>query len=240
MRNDGWARLAAPFPPEAVDWCVAELDRDRRAARLEPVVAEGFVVRRLDEATGVEGWSKRLLPLGADAVVCELWALDVHRSAVARSFGGVVDMQRVCAWAFGRAAALFGARPPVEGDAWVDFDPEAGEPLYLPATDAAAAPSRAVSGGGDPGGRAQPSAEGAAYLDRGADASPGGAAPPADARAEAQQVIERLLERLKAEGLGREAAALVVEHGGYGRSSEDARELYRKLRELLLQKGTGP
>jgi hypothetical protein len=30
----------------------------------------------------------------------------------------------------------------------------------------------------------------------------------------------------------------VVEHGGYGRSPEDARELYRKLRELLLEKGT--
>ena len=37
--------------------------------------------------------------------------------------------------------------------------------------------------------------------------------------------------------LGRQAAALVVEYGGYGRSAEAARELYRRLRELLLQKG---
>ncbi|MEJ2359758.1 MAG: hypothetical protein P8Y13_17000 [Deinococcales bacterium] len=40
MRRDEWARLAAPFPSHALDWCVAQLDREGSTARLEPVVSE--------------------------------------------------------------------------------------------------------------------------------------------------------------------------------------------------------
>lgn len=59
--------------------------------------------------------------------------------------------------------------------------------------------------------------------------------PPAKVEKPAgQQAIERLLERLKEAGLGREAARLVVACGGYGSGGEAARELYGKLRALLL------
>lgn len=305
MRRDEWARLAAPFPSHALDWCVAQLDREGSTARLEPVVSEAAVVERLDAVLGVEGWSVRLLPLGADAVVCELALLGVHKSAVAGSFAGTLAMERVGAWALGRAAGLCGMHPSTRRGAWVDFDLEAGEPVFLPesgpesglesgpeitpgaeaALDAGAgtadAPNAlarddlpaetaaAVAAAGDAG--ESVSEEGAAELDgsrnggsgndgsgndgagnggswndgpvdggqadREADGSAGADAGAGAARSEGQQAIERLVDRLRAEGLGRQAAALVVEYGGYGRSAEAARELYRRLRELLLQKG---
>jgi hypothetical protein len=248
MRRDEWARLAAPFPATDLDWCVAQLDREGDTARLEPVVREVAVVERLDDVLGVDGWSTRLLPMGPDAVVCELELLGVRKSAAARSFGGLLDMTRVCGWALGRAAGLAGMRPPVVRDAWVDFDMEIGEPVVLPE----GAPAAGAAGVQEPA--AVPTygadledepAAGGSGLDAAGQSTveapdETGGRPPAssDARSEGQQVIERLVDRLRAVGLGREAAALVVEHGGYGRSPEDARELYRKLRELLLEKGT--
>lgn len=187
-------------------------------------MAEGALVDRLDDVVGVEGWSRRLLPLGADAVVCELELLGVRKSAVAASFGGVIDMPRVCAWAFGRAAALFGIAAPAAQVVWVDFDDESGFPLELPEL-----------------GYSEAVADASAIGDEGGPATAVGAPAAADVsgadRSEGRQAIDRLVERLRGEGLGRQAAALVVEHGGYGRNAEQARELYRKLRELLLERG---
>ncbi len=285
MRRDEWARLAAPFPSHALDWCVAQLDREGSTARLEPVVSEAAVVERMDSVLGIDGWSVRFLPLGPDAVVCELALLGVHKSAVARSFAGELAMERVSAWALGRAAGLCGLRPATTRAAWVDFDLEAGEPVFLPEAGSAIEPeiepavgpdatldagaeaagvwdvpmlddvpsaaTTAVSEAGDAG--EEGSFEGASFdaasfdaasvdgvhvdrePDQGAAADAGAGA--GTARSEGQQAIERLVDRLRSEGLGREAAALVVEHGGYGRSAEEARELYRRLRALLLQKG---
>ena len=66
--------------------------------------------------------------------------------------------------------------------------------------------------------------------------------PPApEERPEAHVVIDRLVDRLKAEGLGAQAAKLVVRYGGYGRTAEESRELYGKLRSLLVGKvAVGP
>jgi hypothetical protein len=287
MRRDEWARLAVPFPAPALDWCVAQLDSEGSTARLEPVVSEPAVVERLDQVLGIEGWSMRLVPLGPDAVVCELELLGVHKTGVARSFGGQLAMDRVCAWAMGRAAGRCGMRPPSERGAWVDFDFETGEPVVVPEigidADHDAGPEFGLDGpraeGRAGAGRAGAARDGAGPAGAGRDGGveAGGAeidgveagrfeaggveaggveAVPSDggafdarqdgepapdtgpARSEGQQVIERLVERLRAEGLGREAATLVVEHGGYGRSPEEARELYRRLRELLLERGT--
>lgn len=55
-----------------------------------------------------------------------------------------------------------------------------------------------------------------------------------------QQAIDRLVERLRQEGLGLEAAKLVMNYGGYGDDAEAARELYSKLRTLLLNKESLP
>lgn len=259
MRRDEWARLAAPFPPQALEWRVARLDPEGRTGRLEPVLDEDAVTRRLDEVLGIEGWSKRLTPLGADAVLCELEVLGVRKSAAARSFDGRVDPQRVCAWAFGRAAALFGMVPPAVEGAWVDVDTDTAEPLYLPEVVLGAGP-RPDAADPEPDAHDPPptqldpgaSAEADARPD--ADAAPSGVAPaateirpsvagdddapppPTGPRSEGQQAIERLMDRLRAEGLGRQAAGVVVAHGGYGRTPEDARRLYRELRELLLER----
>jgi hypothetical protein len=233
MRRDEWARLAAPFPPHALDWCVAQLDREGSTARLEPVVSEAAVLERLDAVVGVEGWSSRLVPVGSDAVVCELELLGVHKSAVARSFGGTLSLDRVAGWALARAAGLFGMRPVATDGAWVDFDLEAGEPVFEPAVEPAAPPDGAAQAGPE----SWPGAGGAPVDRAPADPAAEGDPEAGEARSEGQQVIERLVDRLRAEGLGREAAALVVEHGGYGRTAEEARELYRNLRALLVEKG---
>ncbi len=229
MSRDEWARLAATFPPEALTWCVARLDRQSGSALLEPLVTEAAVRGRLDDALGVDGWSKRLMPLGSDAVVCELELLGVHKSAAATSFGGAIDMATVSDWAFARAAGLFGMRPPASDGGWVDFDAEAGEPLFLP--DAGEDDRQAAEDA------PEPSPAGTLRTPAPGDGIPVDAAAFEEARSEGQQVIERLVERLKREGLGRQAATLVVEYGGYGRTPEQARELYRRLRELLLERG---
>ncbi len=269
MRRDEWARLSLPFPAHALDWCVAQLDREGSTARLEPVVSGPAVVERLNQVLGVEGWSTRLVPLGPDAVVCELELLGVHKTGVARSFGGQLAVERVCAWALGRAASLCGMRPPSERGAWVDFDFETGEPVVVPeiGVEDGHAVDREIgryddgqredggveTGGVGIGGVESDGIEDVPAEDVPAEDVPGGAVAASDprpgsapapetgpGRSEGQQVIERLVERLRAEGLGREAATLVVEHGGYGRSPEEARELYRRLRELLLDRGAAP
>ena len=126
-------------------------------------------------------------------------------------------------------AAQFGlVAPGVEG--WAPHDPETGEVLWEELEAAASAGSEDA---------APVAPQGAA--DAPGTAPPDGAAPPdtetaAAERPEAHQVIDRLVERLRAEGLGAEAARLVVRFGGYGRNAEESRELYGKLRSLLVGK----
>ena len=48
-----------------------------------------------------------------------------------------------------------------------------------------------------------------------------------------QQMIDRLVDRLKDEGQGLAAARLLVRYGGYGKDPDTARELYAQLRALL-------
>jgi hypothetical protein len=58
---------------------------------------------------------------------------------------------------------------------------------------------------------------------------------PADAQKSAgQQAIDKLVERLRQEGKGAEVAKLIIAYGGYGQNPEAARELYGKLRALLV------
>jgi hypothetical protein len=54
------------------------------------------------------------------------------------------------------------------------------------------------------------------------------------AKSAGQQAIDKLVERLEQEGKGKEVAKLIVRYGGYGQNPEAARELYSKLRALLV------
>ncbi|WP_457630428.1 hypothetical protein [Oceanithermus sp.] len=63
------------------------------------------------------------------------------------------------------------------------------------------------------------------------------AAPASEAKPSAQELIDKLVARLREAGRGREAAELVVKYGGYGGDPETTRKLYGELRALLLEKG---
>ncbi len=221
MAREVWARLAQPFPPHALAWFVVELGPERQSARLEPYVPARLLKDRLDEAAGVENWENRFRPVGVDAMICELSVAGVTKSAVARSGRSDFDATILADVALAKAAALFGVQPPADPYEayWVDYDTEAEEPLFLP--EPATEVTQALR---------EPST-----LD--ISAAPLGQEDPETVRPEGQQVIERLVDRLKAEGLGHEAARLVVSFGGFGRTTEEARDLYKRLRELLLEKG---
>jgi len=55
----------------------------------------------------------------------------------------------------------------------------------------------------------------------------------------AQELIDKLILRLREAGKGREAAALVVKYGGYGADADATKKLYGELRALLLSQEAG-
>jgi hypothetical protein len=231
MSDGPWSRLAEPFPPAAVRWHAVDRSPDGRRLRLAPHLDGEALRARLDQAAGPDGWSLRLRPWDDGRLVAELTVHGTTRAAVARVVAapevgqagpaGAGDAGVAAgAAALSAAAALFGAVPPVRpgGDGWVDADPERGEALHPPEHVVASAEAPAAQGAGD--GTPAPSAGGAAE----------------QAKPEGQQRIDRLVERLREEGMGAEAARLVTVHGGYGRDPEERRELYAKLRALLLER----
>jgi hypothetical protein len=186
-------------------WRVLELDPADHRARLAPELSAEAVVARLDEVCGVEGWSKRYLPFGAEALVCELTIDGVTKAEVVHARSPQDLPEALAGSALSRVAANFGLRPPIDDDAsaWVDADPETGEPLHPPEV-GATAPAADVP-----------------------------ALAPALDKPAGQVAIDRLVERLREDGLGLEAAKLLIEYGGYGDDPETARDLYGKLRDLL-------
>lgn len=239
MVRPSWARLAASFPPSPSTWVLRELSPDRLAARVAAVLTADAIRSRLDDVVTNEGWSFQLLPLSARAIVCNLTVEGVSRSGVYELPAGAVAGSRlgsataIADGALAAAAAQFGMR--LEGaEEWVDHDPETGEVLLPGLDDQAEGRLDDMT--------AQVAALGASEGPRAAapEPAPHADAPAADDRPEAHQMIDRLVERLKAEGLGTAAAKLVVQYGGYGRDVEESRELYGRLRALLMHKVTVP
>lgn len=228
MPRPAWARLSAPFPLSAHAWALKQLSSDRQRALVAPRLTAAAVRSRLDETVTPEGWSCQLLPLGASALVCNLTVDGVTRSAVAELPSGAVagselaSASALAETALYLCAAQFGMAAVGEAS-WVPHDPETGEVLldgleeYEGSGAGPVAASREAVGAADH--VPAPHAE--------VESGP---------RPEAHQVIDRLVERLRAEGLGAEAARLVVRYGGYGRTPEESRELYGKLRALLVGK----
>jgi hypothetical protein len=143
--------------------------------------------------------------------------------------------------AFARAAALFGLRAPLPSGAaaWVPCDPDTLVPLHLPEVELTAAGPRSGAGPASaPGDAAQaadapPSTPGAPASDPPAVAEKPVPEKPAAEKPTGQQMIDRLVDRLKDEGQGLAAARLLVRYGGYGKDPDTARELYAHLRALL-------
>lgn len=253
MSDGPWSRLATPFPPAVVRWHAVDRSADGGRLRLAPHLAAGALRARLDEAAGPDGWSLRLTPWDDSRLIAELTVHGTARAAVARvasapelllegDDGGGDAGAAATAAALTAAAALFGAAPPirVRGDGWVDADPGTGEALYPPAyavagaTEVASGPT-ASDGPPEPDvPSAGPSGDGGAA---GARTEAESEEPkPEEPKPEGQQMIDRIVGRLREEGMGAEAARLVTVYGGYGRDPASRRELYAKLRALLVER----
>jgi hypothetical protein len=236
MSVPAWSRLAAPFAPDAVRWHAVAIDEAEGRLRLAPHLDPERLRARFDEVAGPQGWSLRLTAWGGDGLIAELTLADTVRSVVVRvaavpglqADDGALDAGRAATGAAWTAAAqAFGVQLPVHlrDDGWVAFDPVQREPLHRPEHEVAPDAGRDVGAVGDRGASPTP-----ARTDAAADATDADEAKP-----EAHRVIDRLVDRLREEGLGAEAARLVAGYGGYGADLAASRELYAKLRALLLE-----
>lgn len=238
MSEAPWSTLSEPFPLGAVRWHAVEGSPDGLRVRLSPHLAPEALGDRLDAAVGPDGWTFGLRPWGDDRLIAELTVRGASRATVVRvaALPGLGDAEAhldagaaATGAAMSSAARLFGVRLPVRtvGDGWVDADPETGEALHPPEHEAATAGAAGPSDAGPMnGGRAD-----AASANETAEAEPAATKP------DGHQVIDRLVERLREEGLGGDAARLVTAYGGYGRDPDASRELYAKLRALLVERG---
>jgi hypothetical protein len=219
VANEPWNELAAPFAANDVEWRVLEILPDGHEAKVRPQLPFERVRQRLDETLGVAGWSSRYVALG-EAVACELTIGAVSKSAVADSLH--VDKSTASRDAFVYAAELYGMVPSVNRfeSYQVDYDAEAKAPLFEPEV--------------EPG--LQNQQEPARPQDQPERVSePRGSLPAeAPAKSAGQQAIDKLVERLEGQGKGKEVAKLIVKYGGYGQNPDAARELYSKLRALLV------
>ena len=220
VTSSPWDALAAPFATTDVQWRVVKLSEDGASAQVRPQLPLSAVTARLDTVLGVEGWSHVFRALGERGLACTLSVGSVHKSAVA-AYNELHTLEQTAEDALIAAAGLFGLHPSVlvAELPWVEYDAEGGQILYEPdplVPDEGGLSS--ASGMADVGGLpAEP---------------PSVAAAPT--KSAGQQAIDKLVDRLKAEGRGLEAAKLLNAFGGYGSDPQTARELYAKLRELLL------
>ena len=226
--NVPWDALAAPFAASDLLWRVVKLSPDRLSAQVRPQLRASSVTARLDAVLGVDGWSSGFTALGERGLVCTLRVADTTKAAVA-AYTPEADLEETADDALAAAAALFGLRPHTLLDElpWVDYDPEQRQPLYEP--DLATENDLSV-----PSTSAEP-VQSAAQLAAPVQANTETPAEPVPAKSAGQQAIDKLVDRLKAEGKGLGAAKLLNTYGGYGNDPAAARELYAKLRALLLE-----
>lgn len=221
---------------------VAEVEPGADRARLEPAWAPSAVTQRLDTELGIQGWSFTITAAGGMGVACALTLDQTTRSAVAGSRQAGPSLEQLADLAFARCARQFGIAPPVATEHetyWVDFDPDTGEALYEPEPvpaqrhgETVPAVAEASGFGGALSADAAAPASGRIPAPDGAtDEAPEASREAREASSEALAMIERLIDRLKADGLGKEAARLVATH--HGATAEQARELYGRLRALL-------
>ena len=203
MRDGFWDLLSAPFPDSALE------QRTPASAESGPDFRRQLryeaVLERLDRVAGSVGWSNRFLPWG-QGLICELSIGEVTKSVLLVPESGG-DEARLAQDALVRSAERFGLRAPSER----------------------LEPSGADADDSDAGNSDADDAEATEPMDPEA----GDANPEPRSKSAGQQAIDRLLERLRAQGQGLAAAQLINRFQGYGSDPEAARELYGQLRALL-------
>ena len=233
---------------------------DALRARLDEAVGPDAAWSLTLTAWGEDALIAQLtVPGPREAATSGVPAPAVSRAAVCRALklpalsgpdggGSVSAADAVTGAAWTAAAEAFGVALPVVvlDDGWVDADPESGEGLHLPEhaappdAGAGARPASHDDASASPAPSRPPSQAPSADAAPARDAAGGQGAPSEQggeaAKPDGHQVIDRLVERLRQEGLGAEAARLVTSYGGYGRDPETSRELYTKLRALLVQR----
>ncbi len=236
METAPWDALAAPFAASELTWRVVRVSADKLSAQVRPQLPAAVVTSRLDAVLGVGGWSHSFVGMGERGLCCTLTVRsapgtvsDVHKSA-AVAYTEYTGVEAAAEDALAAAAAFFGLRSPVALDElpWVDFDAEQGQILYEPD----AATDTAVDLPDD-------TPTDAPEVTPAAERAPSAAPPPASVsptKSAGQQAIDKLLDRLKSEGRGLQAAKLLNTYGGYGSDPQAARELYARLRELLMER----
>jgi hypothetical protein len=215
--NDVWDMLSEPFPPEELQWRVEALSKDKRRALVAPYLDTRAVLDRLDEVVGTHGWqdSYEVLHTPTDAaghyaVKCRLTVMDISKEDVGEgeSFKAAFsDALKRTAVKFGVGRFLYRLEKQ-----WVDHDPETGK-FIPPQVHVGTAAHRSHT------------------LE--VPAPPDATSPPAEAKPEPQELIDRLIERLKEAGLGKQVAQIVMKYGGYGKHPDETRKLYGELRALL-------
>ena len=236
--NVPWDALAAPFTAADLLWRVVKLSPDRLSAQVRPQLRASSVTARLDAVLGVGGWSQEFAALGERGLVCTLRVADAVKAAVA-SYTAEAELSDTADDALAAAAALFGLCPNTLLDElpWVDYDPEQRQLLYEPdlagADDSYAAPVDARAPSLTESAPPTPQTDTPRDTQSDAPTEPTQAEPPA--KSAGQQAIDKLVDRLKADGKGLGAAKLLNAYGGYGSDPVAARELYAKLRALLLE-----
>lgn len=119
--REPWTLLRRPFPFEAVTLTDRRIDPHVGRGAATPVVKPGALLRRLDEAVGVDGWNLSYGGLEGQTVKCRLEIL----GAVREGFGRHENLLQACAEALLGAARLFGIGLGLHGEATVYVEVDA-------------------------------------------------------------------------------------------------------------------
>ena len=204
--SDIWRLLQSGFPLDAIEWRIVAIDEGSSQAQVKPQLHYKAVIDRLNQI-GKTNWSNRFISISENTVVAELTIAGVAKSKVKSLKQPLIDDTILTKDAFIEAATLFDIVCGYEDKRfWVDYDAEAGEIVFEPELSIVEKPKIEQE------------------------------ALKAETKPKTKEVIDRLVERLGEEGLGLEAAKMLTQYGGYGNNSESAKELYSKLRELLMSK----
>lgn len=137
VQRQVWHHLTAPFNDAALEWRVLEVAGER--ARLRPQLRYAAVLERLRRYLEPEQWSLRYRRGPQGSLIAELTLCGVTRAAVVGTRQRALPPEVAAQDALVYAAELFGLLPPADPAVayWVDYDPEAQQPLYEPSRPAA-------------------------------------------------------------------------------------------------------